>query len=161
MKPAPTPIPPFPLNTRTHTHNTPSLIPPPGFILAPPPPALSTARLQACTSLSWWTPVASLHSLSSLLHSAARGTHGKCSSSRIPSHLAVVLIRVRGAQSDACQPRVCVPGLLLTSPPPLTGPSPPGLAQLSTWPATPHPLVSDQVSPLQRSTPPHTPDHSS
>lgn len=39
----------------THTHNTPSHNPPPGFTLAPP--ALSTAQLQVHTSLSWWTAV--------------------------------------------------------------------------------------------------------
>lgn len=70
----------------THTHNTPSHIPPPGFIsglpqLCPPlgskPARLSPGGLQK----------PALHFLSPLLHSAARGTLGKCSISHIPSHL--------------------------------------------------------------------------
>lgn len=141
----------------THTHNTPSHIPPPGFISGAPP-ALSTARLQACTSLSWWTAVAC---------SAFPQPPSPLSSQRDPwkvqhrSHpftLTVVLISVHGAQSDAyvsqgsACPDSCSPLHLLSPPPPLLClPSCPLGRPLLTL------LVSDQVSPLQRNTPaPHT-----
>lgn len=154
MKAASAPIPPFPLNTRTHTTR-----PPTSHLQDSPwaPPALSTAQLQARTSLSWWTAVAcsAFSQPPSPPSGRPEGPLESCSSLHAPFTLTVVLVSVHGAQSDVCVspgsacPDSCSPLHLLSPAPPLLG-----------WPSCPlgRPfltlLVSDQVSPLQRSTPP-------
>lgn len=163
-KPAPTPL-LLPLNTRTHTHNTPSPHPNlPGFISAPTPhPALGPPPRPKPARVSLLVDSSSL-----LLHSSAPSP---LSSRRDPwevqqqSHPFTLNSRAypcpRSTVRCLCQPRVCLPGLLLTSPPPLTGPSSwAGPAVHLARPSSPSGLRSGVTS-AEKHCPPPPPDHSS